>query len=79
MTTTQESSPAKEQTGTAYHWVMTVQADDGRQGTNDGLVNVIPGLHTHQSTYTEVLRAVKEWIDSDNVTVLHYAIALNQL
>ncbi|MEU3613474.1 hypothetical protein ABZ725_14320 [Streptomyces sp. NPDC006872] len=65
--------------GTIHHWVMTVQADDGRQGTTDGVINVVPGVHTREATYSEVLRAVKQWIGSDSVTVLYFALQPNQL
>jgi hypothetical protein len=58
---------------------MTVQTNDGRQGTTDGVVNVTPGIDTQQSTYTEVLRAVKQWVGTENVTVLFYAVAPNTL
>lgn len=78
MPSTAQTAPADEQTGTAFHWVMTVQVADGRQATTDGVINVVPGVHTRQSTYTEVLRAVKDWVRSDSVTVLFYDVQPNQ-
>ena len=62
-----------------HHWIMTVQAADGRQGTSDGSIDVVPGLHTHASTYAVVLNGMKEWIGSTNVTVLFFALSPNQI
>lgn len=74
-----ETTTTDEPAEVAYHWVMTVQTADGRQGTNDGLVNVAPGVHSCQSTYSEVLRAMKQWMGVDNVTVLLFSLQPNQL
>ncbi|MFJ3812259.1 hypothetical protein ACIPWE_38590 [Streptomyces sp. NPDC090073] len=62
-----------------HHWVMTIQTADGRQATTDGVIDVAPGVHTRESSYSEVLRAVKQWAGSDNATVLFFALAPNQL
>ncbi|MCZ4513491.1 hypothetical protein O3Q52_36170 [Streptomyces sp. ActVer] len=59
----------------AHHWIMTVQSADGRQGTSDGNIDVIPGVHTDEATYSRVLNGMREWIGSENITVLFYRLA----
>lgn len=63
----------------AHHWVMTIQTSTGRQGTNNGLVDVTPGVDTDETTYTTVLDAMKEWIGHENTTVLFYRLSPNDL
>ncbi|MGW2367138.1 hypothetical protein ACWCZ5_16340 [Streptomyces sp. NPDC001667] len=62
-----------------YHWVMTVQTADGRQGTYDGPIDVVPGIHTHTSTYNVVRKFLTEQMGTDRLTVLFFAIAPDQL
>ena len=67
-----------QQTGTppvAYHWLMTVQSADGRQGTSNGNIDVIPGIHTDEAVYAIVLNGMREWIGSENITVLFYRLS----
>lgn len=73
------STPTNNPAATAYHWLMTVQTNNGRQGTNDGIVQVTPGIDTRQSTYTEVLRAMREWTGTDSITVLFYSLEPNDI
>lgn len=68
------ASPAPTVT---LHWIMTIQTDDGRQGTSDGRIDATPGTHTDESTYTTVLHGMKQWMQSDQVTVLFYRLAPN--
>lgn len=62
-----------------HHWIMTVQTSDGRQGTNNGAINVTPGLHTHESTYLAVLKSMEQWIGTESFTVQFFSLAPNQL
>jgi hypothetical protein len=62
-----------------HHWIMTVQSSDGRQGTSDGRIDVIPGIHTDETTYSTVLNGMREWIGSTNITVLFYRLAPNEV
>jgi hypothetical protein len=73
------STPTNNPATTAYHWLMTVQTNDGRQGTNDGIVQVTPGIDTRQSTYVEVLRAMREWIGMNSITVLFFSLEPNTI
>lgn len=73
------SDQTAEQTAVTYHWIMTVQTGDGRQGTNDGRIDAIPGIHTHESTYTTVLKSMKQWIGAEDTTVLFFSLAPYQL
>jgi hypothetical protein len=63
----------------AYHWIMTVQTDDGRQGTNDGQIGALPGIHTDESTYTTVLNGMKKWMETEQVTVVFYRLVPNAI
>ena len=63
----------------AHHWIMTVQSSDGRQGTSDGRIDVVPGVHTDEVTYSTVLDGMREWIGSKNVTVLFYRLSPSAL
>jgi hypothetical protein len=62
-----------------HHWIMTVETNDGRQGTNDGVIGAIPGEHTHQSTYSAVRQAMRQWIGTDDFTVVFYSLNRNDL
>ena len=62
-----------------HHWIMTVHTIDGRQGTNDGVIGAIPGMHTSQSTYAAVRQAMREWIGTDNFTVVFYSLTRDDL
>ncbi|MEU5429960.1 hypothetical protein AB0H73_30805 [Streptomyces olivoreticuli] len=62
-----------------HHWIMTVQTADGRQGTYDGPIDVVPGVHTHTSTYDVVRKFLAEQMGTERFTVLFFAIAPDQL
>jgi len=61
------------------HWIMTAQTDDGRQGTNDGRIAATPGVHTHESTYTAVLKAMEEWMGTPHFTVIFFSLTPDQI
>lgn len=61
-----------------YHWIATVQTGRGRIETNDGPVGVIPGVHTHTSTYQAVLANLTEKYGQD-FGLLFFALEPNQL
>jgi hypothetical protein len=63
----------------AHHWIMTVQTADGRQGTSDGSIDVTPGIHTDETTYSTVLNGMRKWIGSENITVLFYRLSPSML
>lgn len=63
----------------AHHWIMTVHSADGRQGTRDGSIDVIPGIHTDETTYSTVLNGMRKWIGTENITVLFYRLSPNAL
>ena len=62
-----------------HHWIMTVQTATGTTATTDSVVDVTPGSHTHEFVYSEVLKAVRQWIGTDDVTVLFFSVTPNQL
>jgi hypothetical protein len=69
----------QQPTPITHHWVMTVQDADGRQGTNDGQIGAVPGIHTDESTFTTVLNGMKKWMGTENITVLFYRLAPNEI
>lgn len=71
----EQQTPSDAPAPVTFHWIMTVQTETGRQGTNDGSVAVTPGVDTDESTYTSVLRAMRQWVGVENVTVLYYRLA----
>lgn len=80
--TAQQHSPtqsADTPAPVAHHWIMTVQTSDGRQGTNDGRISAIPGTHTRESTFTALRAHMKDWIGTDNFTVVFYSLEPNDL
>lgn len=62
-----------------YHWIMTVRTNDGRQGSRDGRINVVPGVHTHEGSYETVRKLMEEWLGVDDLTVVFFSLAPNQL
>jgi len=62
-----------------YHWIMTVQTDDGRQATNDGTANVLPGIHSQGVTYSNVLTEMKKWMGTEQATVVFYRLVPNAI
>lgn len=57
-----------------YHWIMTVQTPGGQIATNDGPIGVIPGMHTHTSSYQTVLDVMRKWLDEDRLIVLYFSL-----
>ncbi|MEV6669937.1 hypothetical protein [Streptomyces sp. NPDC051162] len=55
-----------------YHWIMTVQTDDGMQGTYDGSIGAVPGIHTRTSTYKSVRKLLVGQMGTDRFVVLFY-------
>jgi len=62
-----------------HHWIMTVQTSDGRQGTRDGRIDVVPGIHTHESSFQTVRKLVQDWLGTDEITVVFFSLVPNQL
>lgn len=80
MTTTAETTaPTGQPDPVSFHWVMTAQTNDGRQGTNDGVIGAIPGVHTQQSTYNAIRKAMAEWLGTDNFTVVFFSVTPNTI
>lgn len=73
------SAPADGPAAVSYHWLMTVQTNDGRQGTNDGRINAIPGVHTRATTYTAVRKAMEDWMGTPNFTVVFFSLEPNEI
>ena len=71
----QQPTPTNGPAPVPHHWIMTVQSAVGRQGTSDGSIDVIPGVHTDETTYSTVLNGMREWIGSENITVLFYRLS----
>ncbi|MEU6112588.1 hypothetical protein [Streptomyces albidoflavus] len=64
-----------------YHWVLTLQYDNGRQlATREGLLPAPPGL-TRQQAYLAVSRHVCAvlGIPDQACVVTHFSLAPNQL
>lgn len=79
MPSTSQAVATPETQAKQFHWVMTVQTNDGRQATNDGRINAIPGVHTQETTYQAVRNAMKDLVETDHFTVVFFALHLNQL
>lgn len=77
--TPDDGTPTSTPDAVAHHWLMTVQTNDGRQGTNDGTIGAIPGMHTRATTYTAVRKAMEEWIGTPNFTVVFFSLELNAI
>jgi len=77
-TTTEATTPTSQPEPISLHWIMTIQTSDGRQGTNDGKVPAVPGVHTHETTYNAVRAHMKDWIGTDNFTVVFFSLTPNQ-
>jgi hypothetical protein len=76
MTSTQpETSTAPQPDAIGLHWIMTVQTNDGRQATNDGKIDAVPGVHTRETTFQAVRQAMKNVVGTDHFTVLFYSLA----
>lgn len=71
--------PSPETQPVPHHWIMTIQTSDGRQGTSDGTITLVPGTHTEASAYAHVLGEMKQWIGSENTTVLFYRLTPDAL
>lgn len=78
-TTATETTEASHPDPILFHWVMTVQTNDGRQATNDGRINAIPGVHDHESTFKAVRAAMKDLVGTDHFTVVFFSIRPNQI
>ncbi|WP_432185477.1 hypothetical protein [Streptomyces tendae] len=80
MTTTQNTSETNAPTTADYHWVMTVQYDNGRRAaTYDGPVNLVPGVHTRMATYTHLRERMQKNIGTDQFVVLFFDLQPNRL
>ena len=79
------TSPAETTTGTHYpnpvkhHWIITVRTDDGRQATRDGSIDVVTGVHTHESSFNTVRNLVADWLRTEQFTVVFFSLTPNQL
>lgn len=74
-TPTPDDAPA----AVPYHWIMTVRTDDGRQGTTDGTVNAVPGMHTRATTYTAVRKAMEDLMGTPEYTVVFFSLEPNEI
>nr|WSZ21161.1 hypothetical protein OH837_48820 [Streptomyces canus] len=63
----------------SFHWVMTVQTNDGRQATNDGKIGAIPGVHTHETTYQAIRTSMTDLVGTDHFTVVFFSITPNAI
>lgn len=79
-TATESTAPTSNQPEpVSFHWVMTVLTSDGRQATNDGRINAIPGVHTRETSYQAVRKSMKDLVRTDNFTVVFFSLTPNQL
>ncbi|MGW0736338.1 hypothetical protein [Streptomyces sp. NPDC002851] len=60
----------------AYHWIMSLQTEDGRQATTDGTLPISEGVHTREQAYAAVYAQVKQHFGLTDVgaTVLFFSI-----
>lgn len=63
----------------SYHWVISVHTADGRQASNDGRINVTPGVHTRESSYAAVKKTVEGWLGTDEFSVTFFSLTPNAL
>ena len=80
MTTTAETTaPTGNPEPILFHWIMTVQTNDGRQATNDGRISGTPGVHTHETTFQVIQNAMKDVVGTDHFTVVFFSLTPNAL
>jgi hypothetical protein len=56
------------------HWIMTALSPRGLQGTFDGSINAVPGMHTHTSSYNVIRDIVADKIGSAEFVVLFFSL-----
>lgn len=74
-----DGTPTQAPDTVTLHWIMTVQANGGRQGTNDGRINAIPGVHTRETTYQAIRDAMKDFMGTDHFTVIFFSLEPNAI
>ena len=67
------------QTGTVYHWVMTIQTGHGMQATYDGTTPPLQPGTTRTLYYKAVRELLAEKVGTDRFTVLLFAMEPDQL
>jgi len=72
-------TPGDSPAAISFHWIMTVQTNDGRQGTNDGRINAVPGMHTRATTYTAVRKAMEDWMGTAEFTVVFFSLGPDEI
>lgn len=77
--TEQSNTEAPQPQPIKHHWVMTVQTSDGRMGTFDGSLPIVPGQHTRTSSYAAVRKHMTEQLGTENLTVLFWSLDADQL
>ena len=65
--------------GIEFHWIMTVQTADGLQGSFDGQINAVPGIHTHTSSYNVVRDHMADNVGTSQFAVLFFLLEPNAL
>jgi hypothetical protein len=76
-----EPTPAPSDTSAPiqYHSIIPLHSATGNQGPSDVRIDVIPVIHTDESTYSTILGEMRKWIGSENVTVLFYRLSPSAL
>ncbi|MFE5548977.1 hypothetical protein ACFQ71_34860 [Streptomyces sp. NPDC056534] len=79
-TTTNATVPAQQPAPVPHHFLLTLQTGDGRIFTNDGVVQVIPDIHTRMDTLKAVRdQVMQQWGLGGQSIVLFFALEPNQL
>ncbi|MFD3334946.1 hypothetical protein ACFWV1_20185 [Streptomyces sp. NPDC058700] len=78
-TTTNATIPAEQPAPVPHHFLITLQTGDGRVVTSDGIIPVIPGIHTRMDTLKAVRQHVTEqWALRGQCVVLLFALEPDQ-
>lgn len=77
MPTTQHTAPAAKQTSTSYHWIMSIQASDGRMNTRSAVADVPSGF-TRQQVFQFVVKQFTADYDGP-ITILFFDLQPNRL
>jgi hypothetical protein len=66
-------------TPVSYHFVLTIQTNEGFSATTEGLIPITPGTHTRQQVYMALCEQVREHYDLTGFSVLHFSLEPNSL
>jgi hypothetical protein len=79
-TTETEATTPSSPEPVSFHWIITVQWNNGRQaGTYDGSVDITAGINTRSSVYSDLRKHMGQVVGTDQFVVLFFSLAPNQI